>query len=211
MTQAINLLNSPGAVEDGPCFPWSGRDPLEVEIIDEIRLPRPANLVVLIEEASAEPGRIGMTPQSAIVFQDKPEGAMVVKDTFNAPAGSYVILSLTAAAGEAPALLVDAVPTRYSGTQNAEVRRFLRGHPALPGYMLLADDFVISRFGYAQVSLEVCSYEDDNAYDELVAWITVKNDTPERAMEKLGDLEYDLISNLIDTTDNRFNFNVRFG
>jgi len=98
----------------------------------------------------------------------------------------------------------------YALRRESKVRRFLLIHSHLIDVLFEAHPFLQKYFGpNPRVELEVISYPDEAAYDELVGWIQSTDDVSE-GLDKLERFEEDWFLDRLDQIGNRFNFNIEF-
>ena len=105
---------------------------------------------------------------------------------------------------------VNKLEALYSFRNASAVRQFLEAHPNLIELLLEAYRYLQKHFGsIPQIVLELVTYPDETAYDELVAWIQSEDRVPE-GLEKLEKFEDEWFLDHLTEIGNSFNFNIEF-
>ena len=88
------------------------------------------------------------------------------------------------------------------------VATYLTRHPDLKDFIQRAGPMLIQSFGGpVEVVLEVLTYPDESAHQELVGWIQ-STDTIEAGLEKLEQFEDSWFLDHMHQVGDRFNFNI---
>ena len=101
-------------------------------------------------------------------------------------------------------------PVRWSYRAEARVQTYMAEFPGLSPLLTEAQESIAEMFGRGtRVTLEVMSFADEGAGDELVAWIQSTEDI-ETGLEKLDVLVDRWFDEIWEVTHGRFNFNIEF-
>ena len=90
------------------------------------------------------------------------------------------------------------------------VRAYLASHPEIEDFLEATLPALFRCFGDpVNIVLEVMTYPEEGAYDELVSWIQSTDDVSE-GLEKLERFEDEWLSEQLSRVGNKFNFNIEF-
>jgi len=101
-----------------------------------------------------------------------------------------------------------ALNIRYRNREAVEV--FIQTRPQIWPFIEAATPFLIKHFGQPlEIVLEVMSFPEEGAEDELVAWIQ-SSDEVEIGLDKLEKFKDEWFLDRLEEVDYRFNFNLEF-
>lgn len=120
-----------------------------------------------------------------------------------------ISLPLTFSVETAPTFDEEAIVSPILTYRNSEaVKDYLNRHPDLEDFINRAWPAVVECFGGpVEIVLELLTYPDESAHQELVGWIQ-STDTVEVGLERLEQLENTWFLDHMDQVGDRFNFNI---
>ena len=102
------------------------------------------------------------------------------------------------------------VLSHFSYRNQKIVEDYLNRHPQINDFLVDSWPTITKYFGETvNIVLEVMTYPAKNAYDELVGWIQSTDDI-QRGLDRLEQLEDELLQEQIAKVGNMFNFNIEF-
>ena len=111
---------------------------------------------------------------------------------------------------KSPLVEAEFIHPRVSYRNSEAVRAYLASCPEIENFLQVALPALSRCFGGpVNIVLEVMTYSEKGAYDELVGWIQSTDDVSE-GLEKIDRFGDEWFLEQLSRVGNRFNFNIEF-